>query len=59
MSSMVPELKQKKIVRDSEFAKAAATAAVEAVKVRKRHNTKKFEGRCERKYNMNVTSAVN
>jgi hypothetical protein len=35
MSSMVPELKQKKIVRDSELAKAAATAAVEAVKVRK------------------------
>ena len=34
MSSMVPELKQKKLLRDSEAAKAAAVAAVEAVKVR-------------------------
>lgn len=59
MSSMVPELKQKKIVRDSEFAKAAATAAVEAVKVRKRQSTKKFEVRCERKYDMNIMSAGN
>lgn len=35
MSSMVPELKQKKIERDSANAKAAAKAAVEAVKVSK------------------------
>ena len=34
MSSMVPELKQKKLLRDSEAAKAAAVAAVAAVKVR-------------------------
>jgi hypothetical protein len=59
MSSMVPELKQKKIVRDSDFAKAAATAAVEAVKVRKRQSIKKFQACGKRKYDTNITSVVN
>jgi hypothetical protein len=59
MSSMVPELKQKKIVRDSDFAKAAATAAVEAVKVRKRLSIKNFNGHGERNYDTNITSVVN
>jgi hypothetical protein len=31
---MVPELKQKKIARDADAAKAAAVAAADAVKVR-------------------------
>ena len=33
MSSMVPELKQKKIARDAAAAKAAAVAAVDAAQV--------------------------
>jgi hypothetical protein len=34
MSSMVPELKQKKLTRDADAKKSAAAAATAAVKVR-------------------------